>query len=161
MTSFLSIHNTWIKTEIGYCIWVCHQDKPLSVSQNTSRLCRNNWFKIMTKIGIFVKNTTMLYCFNSDIVFVWMFLMLNPSFVDLNFWNFCTILYYSVSFIGSTTYTIKFLSQLFRGHWNMRAFKWFCKLKKFIISCKFTMWNDHTPWIFLTFQSNLQNLSTI
>ena len=145
MTLFLSIQNTWIKTEIGYCIWVCRKDKPLSVSQNTSRLGRKNWFKIMTKTTIFVKSITMLYYFNSNILFVWMILMLNRWFLDLTFWNFCTILYCSVSFIGSTTYTIKFLSQLFRGHWNMRAFKWFCKLKKFSISCKFTFWNDHTP----------------
>ena len=52
----------------------------------------------------------MFYYFNLDTVFVWMFLMLNPSFVDLNFWNLCTILDYSVSFIGSTAYSIKFLS---------------------------------------------------
>ena len=51
----------------------------------------------------------MLYCFNSYTVFVWMFLMMNPSFVDLNFWNFCTIIDCNVSFIGSTTYSIKFL----------------------------------------------------
>ena len=52
----------------------------------------------------------MLYCFNSDTMFVWIILMLNPSFVDLNFWNLCTIIDCSVSFIGSTAYSIKFLS---------------------------------------------------
>ena len=52
----------------------------------------------------------MLYCFNSDTVFVWMLLMLNNSFVNLTFWNFCTIIECSVSFIGSTAYSIKFLS---------------------------------------------------
>ena len=60
----------------------------------------------MTKTSIFVKKNDHALL----LVFVWMFLMLNPSFVDLNFWNFCTILDYSVSFIGSTAYSIKFLS---------------------------------------------------
>ena len=64
----------------------------------------------MTKITIFVKKTTMLYCFNSDTVFVWMFLMLNPSFIDLNLWNLYTIIDCIVRFIGSTAYSIKFLS---------------------------------------------------
>ena len=71
--------------------------------------------------------------------------MLNPSFVDLSFWNFCTILNCSVSFISSTTYSIKFLSQLYRDHWNMRAFKWFRKLKKFIILSIFIMQNFFWP----------------
>ena len=56
MKLILSNHHTYVKMDIGYCIWVCYKDKFLSFSQNSSSFHGNSRLNLMTKTVIFNKN---------------------------------------------------------------------------------------------------------
>ena len=52
LTLFLLNHSTYVKTEIFYCGYVCCEEKPLPVSQNSSAFDVNNYFNWMTRTVI-------------------------------------------------------------------------------------------------------------
>ena len=52
LTWFLLNHSTCVTTERGYCGYVCCEETPVSLSQNSSSFDVNNYFNLMTRTVI-------------------------------------------------------------------------------------------------------------